>query len=75
MGELYSDLDLLNDMVKTLGLHGAMDPKALAREVGRSEETVLEQLTESSFFQPALSGKLGRYELSEGGRAQFDKIS
>jgi hypothetical protein len=75
MGELYSDFDLLNDMVKALGLHGAMGPKALAREVGRSEESVLEQLTESSFFQPAMAGKLGRYELSEKGRDQFDKIS
>jgi hypothetical protein len=75
MGELYSDLELLNDMVKALGLHCAMDPKALAREVGRSEEAVLEQLTESSLFQPAMTGKLGGYELSEKGRHQFDKIS
>lgn len=75
MGELYSDLDILNDMIKAVGLYGAMDPKAIAKEVGRSEEAVLEQLTESDYFQPALTGKLGRYELSGKGRDQFDKIS
>ncbi len=75
MGELYSDFDLLNDMIRALARHGAMDPKALAKEVGRNEEAVLEQLSESDYFQPAIAGKLGRYQLSPKGRDQFEKIS
>lgn len=76
MGELYTDLDLLDDMVKALGRNGPMDPKKLAKEVGRSEEAVLEQLTESYFFQPsALKGKVGRYELNSKGIERFEKMS
>jgi hypothetical protein len=76
MGELYTDLDLLDDMVKALGLHGPMDPKKLAKEVGRSEEAILEQLTESYYFQPsAAKGMLGKYELNGRGIERFEKIS
>ena len=76
MGELYSDLDLLDDIIRTLGKRGAMDSKALAKEVGHSEAAVLEQLTESYYFQPsATPGKLGRYELSGRGIERFEKIS
>jgi hypothetical protein len=75
LGELYTDLDLLDNMVRALGRKGALDPKALAKEVGRSEQAVLEQLTQSLYFQPAATaGKLGRYELSSKGIEQFDKI-
>ncbi len=76
MEELYSDLDILDDMVKALGRHGPMTPKALAKEVGRNQQEVLEQLTESYYFQPApTKGNLGKYELSGKGRDRFDKIS
>jgi hypothetical protein len=76
MGELFVDLDLLNDMIKALGVQGAMEPKALAKLVGRSEEAILEQLTQSYYFQPAtIKSRLGRYELSGKGQEQFEKIS
>ena len=76
MGELYSDLDLLDAMIKALGRKGAMDAKALAKEVGHSEEAVLEQLTESYYFRFASTpGKLGRYELTGQGVDRFEKIS
>jgi predicted ArsR family transcriptional regulator len=76
MGELYSDLDLLDDIIKALGKHGAMDVRDLAKAVGHSETAVLEQLTESYYFQPAATpGKLGRYELSGRGIERFEKIS
>ena len=76
MGELYSDLDLLDDMIRALGSKGAMDAKALAKEVGHSEEAVLEQLTESYYFRSASTpGKIGRYELSPEGVERLEKIS
>jgi hypothetical protein len=75
MGELYSDPGILDDMVKALGRHGPMTPKALAKEVGRSEQEVLEQLTESYYFQPSpTKGNRGKYELNGRGRDRFDKI-
>ena len=76
MGELYSDLGLLDDMIKALGRKRAMDPKTLAKAIGHSEEAVLEQLTQSNYFEPA-STKVdtGKYILSEDGHDRLDKIS
>lgn len=76
MGELYSDMDLLDDMIRALGRKRAMDAKTLAKEVGHSEEAVLEQLTQSNYFQPASTkGDTGKYILSEDGHDRLDKIS
>lgn len=75
MGEAYSDLDLLDDMIRALGKKGPMEVKALAKDVGHSEEAVLEQLTESCYFQPSASpGRLGRYELNSRGIERFEKL-
>ena len=75
MGELYSDLDLLDGMIKALGKNGPMEVKALAKEVGHSGEEVLEQLTESYYFQPSASpGRLGLYELNSRGIERFEKL-
>ena len=53
-----------------------MDPKKLAKEVGRSEEAVLEQLTQLYYFKPSpVKGMLGKYELNGDGIDRFEKIS
>lgn len=76
MGELYDDVGLLDDMIKAVGKRGPMTPKQLAKEVGHSEEAVLEQLTESYYFQAARTkGTIGKYELSGRGIERFEKIT
>ena len=77
MGEDYVDLDLLDDMIRALGKHGPMSPKQLAKEVGHSEEAVLEKLTESYYYFQTSPGKgrIGSYELNSRGIERFEKIT
>lgn len=76
MGETYVDFDLLDDMIRAIGKHGPMEPKELAKRVGHSEEAVLEQLTESYYFEASpREGSPGRYQLSSQGVERFEKIT